>query len=101
MPAMDIKNLTQYKLDLDKLKCKCPKCNIDIDFEYDFIPMKWRFIAIGRCKKCNNRIIDEVTVKKTFSGEEVYNEIATIIDEVEYIDYSYKIKKIKNKLIKY
>lgn len=40
MPAMDIKNLTQYKLDIDKLKCKCPKCNIDIDFEYDFVPMK-------------------------------------------------------------
>ncbi|MDU5106922.1 3'-5' exonuclease [Clostridium sp.] len=101
MPAMDIKNLAEYKLDISKLQCKCPKCNLDIDFEYDFIPMKWRFIAIGKCKKCNNKIIDEVIVKQSFSGQEVYNEIATIIDEIEYINYSYKFKRVKNKLINY
>ena len=101
MPAMDIKNLNEYKLDKAKLKCKCPKCNLDIDFEYDFVPMKWRFIALGKCNKCNNKIIDEVRVKETFSGEEVYNEVSTIIDELEYINYSYKVKKIINKLSNY
>jgi len=101
MPAMTIKNLTEYKLDIEKLVGKCPKCNLDIDFEYDFIPMKWRFVAIGKCSRCNNKIIDEVIVKQTFSGEEVYNEVATIIDEIEYINYTYKIKKLENKLIKY
>lgn len=101
MPAMTIKNLSEYKLDIEKLVGKCPKCNLDIDFEYDFIPMKWRFVAIGKCSRCNNKIIDEVIVKQTFSGEEVYNEVATIIDEIEYMDYTYKIKKLENKLIKY
>ena len=51
--------------------------------------------------RCNNKIIDEVIVKQTFSGEEVYNEVATIIDEIEYMNYTYKIKKLENKLIKY
>ncbi len=101
MPAMTIKNLTEYKLDIEKLVGKCPKCNLDIDFEYDFIPMKWRFVAIGKCSRCNNKIIDEVIVKQTFSGEEVYNEVATIIDEIEYMNYTYKIKKLGNKLINY
>ena len=101
MPAMTIKNLSEYKLDIEKLVGKCPKCNLDIDFEYDFIPMKWRFVAIGKCSRCNNKIIDEVIVKQTFSGEEVYNEVATIIDEIEYMNYTYKIKKLENKLIKY
>lgn len=95
MPAMDIKNLTEYQLDREKIKCKCPKCNVEIDLEYDFLPIKWRFVAIGKCPKCNNKIIDEVIVKQTFSGDEVYKEIITIIDEIEYMNYSYKIKKMR------
>lgn len=101
MPAMDVKNLTEYELDREKIDCKCPKCNIDIELEFDFLPMKWRFVALGKCPKCDNKVIDEVIVKKTFSGEEVYKEMATIIDEIEYMNYSYKIKKMENKLINY
>jgi len=101
MPAMGLKNLFEYKLDIEKISCKCPKCNININLEYDFIPMKWRFIALGQCSKCGNKIMDEVIVKQTFSGDEVYNEVASIIDEIEYINYAYKIKKIENKLNNY
>ncbi|MDV4151451.1 3'-5' exonuclease [Clostridium sp. AL.422] len=101
MPAMDIKNLNEYELDRKQIECKCPKCNADIELEYDFIPVKWRFIAIGKCSKCKNKILDEVIVKQTFSGDEVYNEIVSIIDEIEYINYTYKIKKLENKLINY
>ncbi len=101
MPAMDIKNLEEYKLDIKKIKEKCPKCNIDLDIEYNFTPVKWRFISLGKCPKCNNKVMNELIVKKTFSGEEVYNEISTIIDEIEYINYGYKIKKIYDRLIKY
>ena len=100
MPARVIKNLNEYTLDKEKLSCKCPKCKLDIELEYDFIPMKWRFIAIGKCKKCNNKIVDEVIVKQTFSGEEVYSEVSSIIDEIEYINYAYKIKKIMNITLK-
>jgi DNA polymerase III epsilon subunit-like protein len=101
MPAVYVKNLKEYKLDKEKIKCKCPKCNIKIDLEYDFTPMKWRFLSLGKCPKCDNNIMNEVIVKKTFTGEEVYNEVSTIIDEIEYMNYSYKIKKMDNKLIKY
>lgn len=101
MPAMDIKNLEEYKLDIKKINEKCPKCNIDLDIEYNFTPVKWRFISLGKCPKCNNKVMNELIVKKTFSGEEVYNEISTIIDEIEYINYGYKIKKIYDRLIKY
>ncbi|MGG7142259.1 exonuclease domain-containing protein [Clostridium nigeriense] len=101
MPAVEVKNLSEYKLDKEKISCKCPKCNIKIDLEYGFIPMKWRFLSLGKCPKCDNKVINEVIVKKTFSGEEVYNEVSTIIDEIEYMNYSYKIKKMDNKLIKY
>lgn len=98
MPAVDIKNLYEFKIDKSKTYCLCPKCNIKFNIEYDFIPMKWRFISLGKCPRCNNNIMNELIVKRTFAGNEVYNEKAIIIDEVEYIDYSYKIKK-NNKLI--
>lgn len=101
MPAVYVKNLSEYKLDREKINSKCPKCNVKIDIEYDFLPMKWRFLAIGKCPKCGNKVIDEVIVKKTFSGNEVYNEISTLINEIEYMNYSYKFKKIENKLINY
>ena len=101
MPAVDLKNLSEYLLDKQKINSKCPKCQVNIDIEYDFVPIKWRFVSLGKCPRCNNKVMNEVIVKKTFSGEEVYNEISTIIDEIEYINFSYKIKKMDNKLIKY
>lgn len=95
MPAVELKNLSEYKLDLNKIRYKCPKCNVDLEIEYDFIPIKWRFVSLCKCPKCNNKILNEVIVKKTFSGEEVYKEISTIVDEIEYMNYSYKIKKTR------
>ncbi|MBQ6820075.1 MAG: exonuclease domain-containing protein [Clostridium sp.] len=100
MPAKSIKNLKEYELDKNKIICKCPKCKIDIELENDFIPIKWRFVAIGMCPKCKNKIIDEVIVKQSFNGNELYKEVATIINEIEYIRYLDIIKKIKNKLNK-
>ena len=99
MPAVELKNLAEYTLNKTKIKNKCPKCQINLDLEYDFIPIKWRFVSLGMCPKCNNKIMNEVIIKKTFSGEEDYNEISTIINEIEYINCSYKFRKIINKLI--
>ena len=101
MPAVELKNLAEYTLNKTKIRNKCPKCQINLDLEYDFIPIKWRFVSLGKCPKCNNKVMNEVIIKKTFSGEEVYNEISTIINEIEYINCSYKFKKIINKLISY
>lgn len=96
MPAVDIKDLKKFNIDKKKINHLCPKCNIRFNIEYDCVPMKWRFLSLGKCPKCNSNIINELIVKKTFSGEDVYNEKAIIIDEVEYIDYSYKLKKVVN-----
>lgn len=100
MPAVDIENINEYKLDKDKIIEKCPRCNVNLEIEHDFVPLKWRFLSLGKCPKCNNRVINEIVVKKTFSGEEVYKEVSTIVDEIEYMNYNYKVKKVDNKLIK-
>ncbi|MBS5950805.1 MAG: exonuclease domain-containing protein [Clostridium sp.] len=100
MPAVDIENINEYKLDREKIIEKCPRCNVELEIEHDFVPLKWRFLSLGKCPKCNNRVVNEVVVKKTFSGEEVYKEVSTIVDEIEYMNYNYKVKKVDNKLIK-
>ncbi|VYU22457.1 exonuclease [Clostridium tertium] len=100
MPAVDIENINEYKLNKEKIIGKCPRCNVKLEIEHDFVPLKWRFLSLGKCPKCNNNVINEVVVKKTFSGEEVYKEVSTIVDEIEYMNYSYKVKKMDNKLIK-
>lgn len=93
MPALDVKNLQEYILDEDKIREICPKCKINLNIEYPLKPISWRFLSLGICPKCNSKVVNEVVVKKTFSGEDVYNEISSIIDEVEYINYTYKMKK--------
>ena len=100
MPAVDIENINEYKLDREKIIEKCPRSNVELEIEHDFVPLKWRFLSLGKCPKCNNRVVNEVVVKKTFSGEEVYKEVSTIVDEIEYMNYNYKVKKVDNKLIK-
>lgn len=100
MPAVDIENINEYKLDREKIIEKCPRCNVNLEIEHDFVPLKWRFLSLGKCPKCNNRVVNEIVVKKTFSGEEVYKEVSTIVDEIEYMNYNYKVKKVDNKLIK-
>ena len=93
MPAVEIKNLQEYVLDESKVLQICPKCKININVEYLFKAIGWRFVSLGICPKCNSKVLDEVIVKKTFAGEEVYKEVATIINEVEYINYTYKMNK--------
>ena len=55
MPAVDIENINEYKLDKEKIIEKCPRCNVELEIEHDFVPLKWRFLSLGKCPKCNNR----------------------------------------------
>lgn len=98
MPALEVQNLKEYKVDETKIFDKCPKCGIKIELEEKLIPFKWRYISIGMCTKCKNKILNEVILKKSIVGNVVYKEIATIIDEIDYVKYSDKIKKLKTKL---
>ncbi len=93
MPALEVKNLHEYNLDENKVKEICPKCKVDLAIEYPLKPINWRFLSLGICPKCNRKVINEVVIKKTFSGEEVYKETSTIVNEVEYINYTYKMYK--------
>lgn len=93
MPAIELKNLHEYNLDESRILEICPKCKINLDIEYPFKPINWRFVSLGICPKCNNRVVNEIVVKKTFTGEEVYKELSSIVNEVSYINYTYKMNK--------
>lgn len=93
MPALIIKNLHEFNLDVDKVKELCPKCLVNLEIEYEMKPIKWRFLSLGSCPRCKNKVITEVIIKKTFSDEEIYKENSIIVDEIEYINYTYKMKK--------
>lgn len=93
MPALEIKNLKDFQIDTDFVEQKCPKCNVEVEIEVPLKAMSWRFVSLGKCPKCDSRVLNEVQIKKTISGQEVYKEISTIINEVEYMNYYYKINK--------
>ncbi|GAB6169285.1 hypothetical protein JCM1393_17450 [Clostridium carnis] len=93
MPVIEVKDLKGYEINEDKVSGKCPKCNIPIEIEIPLKPLSWRFVSLGKCPKCSNKVMNEVIVKRSLSGKDIYKEISTIIDETEYINYIYKIKK--------
>lgn len=93
MPALIIKNLQEFNIDKNKVKELCPKCLVDLEIEYEMKPAKWRFLSLGSCPRCKNKVVTELLIKKTFSDEEIYKETSSIVDEIEYINYTYKMKK--------
>lgn len=95
MPSIEITSLEDVKLDYSKIFQVCPKCKKKIEIAYDFNAVGWRFISLGTCVKCNSRVLDELIVKKSLSGEEIYKEVTTVIDEYDYLRYE---DKLKNKI---
>ncbi|MBK1811380.1 exonuclease domain-containing protein [Clostridium sp. YIM B02505] len=93
MPAIMIKDLQNYKIDISKLDYKCPKCKTNITVERPLKLFNWRFMGIGKCPKCNTKVLQEVIVKKTISGDEVYNNVNSVLNDIEYTDYYYKFEK--------
>ena len=93
MTALEIKSLQNFKLDYSKINPICPKCKRNIELDYNFTNLGWRFVAIGTCPKCNSRILEEVIVKKSLSGEMIYREVYSIIDEIEFLKYENRIIK--------
>ena len=95
MPALEVRALEGIELDYEKINQMCPKCQRKMEVDYPFRIMGWRFISLGTCSKCNSRILDELIVKKSLCGEEIYKEVATVIDEYDYLRYE---NKLKNKI---
>lgn len=92
MPALEVKELSQVKIDDSKIKQICPKCNRRMEIEYPFKIVGWRFISLGNCARCHNKILHEIIIKKSLSGDLIYNEVSTIIDEFEYCKYENRLR---------
>ena len=92
MPALEVTSLEGVELNYDKINQICPKCQRKIEIAYPFSIVGWRFISLGTCTKCNSRILDELIVRKSLCGEEIYKEVATVIDEYDYLRYENKLK---------
>lgn len=97
MPAIMVRDLENYKIKQEKLDFNCPKCNTKINIEQPLKLFNWRFMSVGKCPKCKSKILQEVVIKKTLAGEEIYNNIKTILNDIEYMDYSYKLEKAVDK----
>ncbi|MPQ43589.1 3'-5' exonuclease [Clostridium tarantellae] len=97
MPSSRVKDLKNYNADNIKVNFVCPKCKINVDIEHPLKLFSWRFISIGKCPKCKSNILQEVILKKTLSGDIVYNNINTFISNIEYIDYVYKFKRLESR----
>lgn len=93
MPAITVKELSGVNLDNSKIKSLCPRCNKKLELDFEYMPFRWRFLSVGKCSKCNASVLNEVIIKKTLHGDVIYSEIGTIIDELDYLDYSYKLDK--------
>ncbi|WP_288479471.1 3'-5' exonuclease [uncultured Clostridium sp.] len=93
MPAINLKCVDNIKLNYNMIKSSCPKCRRKIILDFDYMPARWRFISIGICSKCHSAVLNEVIVKKTLLGKVIYSEIGSILNEIEYSDYSYRLEK--------
>lgn len=100
MPALELKDLNDYEPDKSIIEDKCPKCGLRIELEEELVPIKWRYMSLGMCKKCKNKVLNEIIIKKSISENFVYKEVGTIIDEIDYLKYLDRIRKMKLKLIK-
>ena len=96
MPAIKVEDLKNIELDESKIDYKCPKCNSQLKIEEPFEAFSWRFISLDSCPKCSSKVLNELVIKRTLSGEEIYSQIKTIISEAEYLEYSYKFEKVSS-----
>lgn len=92
MPAIEIASLSSNDIEYDKVKQLCPRCNKKINSEYEFKLMGWRFVSIGICNKCNNKILSELIIKRSLDGKIIYQEVLSFIDEIEYLRYENRLK---------
>lgn len=97
MPAINVSNLEEFKVDEDKLQFKCPKCCKAAEMQTAIELLNWRFAAVGKCSKCKSNILFEIIVKKTLQGEIGYKEISSVLKEDVYLDYMYKFYNIKER----
>lgn len=93
MPSIRVKDPQNYNINNYNIEFTCPKCNVNVEREHPLQLFSWRFISVGKCPKCRSRILQEVLLKRTLTGEIACNPINSFITDLEYMDISYKFKK--------
>lgn len=93
MPLFNIDEEDAEYIDTEDFEAICPKCNVGIEVEEEYKYLSWRFLALGECDKCRNKMKFEVLVKRTLANEVVYNEIATIIKDEEYLKLQHRMNR--------
>ncbi|MDO5516517.1 MAG: 3'-5' exonuclease [Clostridium sp.] len=96
IPAIHVKDLENVEVKEEDLKLICPKCRKRIKLETPIKLVKWRFVSIGKCSKCNNNVLCEIIVKETLNGKRVFTEINSILKNEVYLNYMYKLEKAKD-----
>lgn len=94
MPSIVIRDFSNFNLDGEKIKVKCPKCTSEVDLELPLKLFNWKFWGLGYCGTCKSKLFQEVVIKKTLNGENIYDNIIKIVDDVEYENFTYKYKHI-------
>lgn len=96
-PIIKVDIRKEFILDKSRISGNCPKCGNDIKRESDVISQSYKYIYVGECSKCKSKILEEIDIKKNFLGDIFYNKTETVLTEVEYSDYSYKIENVQKK----
>lgn len=99
IPAIHVKKLENISIEEKSLKLICPKCKKKIKLETPIKLFQWRFIAIGKCSKCNNNLLCEIMVKETLKGEKVFSEVNSILKDEMYLNYLYKFEKSNDNIL--
>lgn len=97
MPSIRVKDLKNYNAQDINVEFKCPKCASEVNIEHPLQLFSWRFVSLGKCKKCNSNLLQEIIVKKTLSGGIIYAEEVLTLDDYDYMTFGYKFK-VKRKL---
>lgn len=94
MPSIRVKDLKNYDPSNIKVDFKCPKCINAVDIEYPLVLFNWRFLSMGNCPKCNSKLLQEIILKKTLTGEITYKNMVSSLDDIDYMNFAYKFKRI-------
>ncbi|ERI90033.1 exonuclease [Clostridiales bacterium oral taxon 876 str. F0540] len=86
MPSIMIRNFEEIELDEKKTVLNCPKCGNIIELEYPLKLFKWRFVGLGSCSNCNNKLLQKVVIKQNLAGEKVYINTNRVLNDREYLE---------------
>lgn len=86
MPVILATDFEALNLEDNNLKLDCPICSSEVQIEFPYEPVKWKFINTGHCGVCDTKLLQEVLVKKNFKGDKFYESKRKILTNDEYLE---------------